>query len=81
MLIQKNHIFLLMKNWTKVVTSCLFIHSFNFAQTDTLLFENKMETELDTVIVEAARSGKSDLDIQNITDYQGNLFGIFSVRR
>jgi iron complex outermembrane receptor protein len=69
MLIQKNHIFLLMKNWTKVVTSCLFIHSFNFAQTDTLLFENKMETELDTVIVEAARSGKSDLDIPLSIDF------------
>jgi iron complex outermembrane receptor protein len=58
-----------MKNWTKVVTSCLFMQSFTFAQVDTLLFENEIETELDTVIVEAARSGKSDLDIPFSVDF------------
>ena len=47
----------------------VFSQSQNFSQTDTLPEKNEIKTELDTVIIEAARSGKSNLDIPFSVDF------------
>jgi iron complex outermembrane receptor protein len=67
-LVWKNHIFHFMKNLFAIFIVFLLLYSYNYAQTDTLQ-ENEIRTELDTVIIEAARSGKSDLDIPFSVDF------------
>ena len=57
-----------MKNLLKILTLFFLLQSFNFAQTDTLQ-SNGIRTELDTVIIEASRSGKSELDIPLSIDF------------
>ena len=57
-----------MKNLLIVFAFLFLSQSFNFAQTDTLQ-SNEIRTELDTVIIEASRSGKSELDIPLSVDF------------
>ena len=57
-----------MKNLLIVFAFLFLLQSFNFAQTDTLQ-SNEIRTELDTVIIEASRSGKSELDIPLSVDF------------
>ena len=66
--IQKKTIFHLMEKLLKIFTLLFLLQSFNFAQTDTLQ-SNGIRTELDTVIIEASRSGKSELDIPLSVDF------------
>jgi len=58
-----------MKNLLRIFAVFLLLQSFSIAQTDTPLQENEIKIELDTVIIEAARSGKSDLDIPFSIDF------------
>ena len=74
-----------MKNLLRIFAVFLLLQSFSIAQTDTLFRENEIKIVLDTVIIEAARSGKSDLDIPFSVDFinaeeitrgeQGRLLG------
>ena len=57
-----------MKNLLIVFAFLFLSQSFNFAQTETLQ-SNEIRTELDTVIIEASRSGKSELDIPLSVDF------------
>jgi iron complex outermembrane recepter protein len=57
-----------MKSFLRIFILLFLLQSFNFAQTDTLQ-SNGIRTELDTVIIEASRSGKSELDIPLSVDF------------
>jgi len=52
-----------MKTLLIVFLLFVFWQSQNFSQEDMAARENEIKTELDTVIIEAARSGKSEMDI------------------
>ena len=53
----------------KIFALSLLLQILNFAQTGTQPKQNEIKTELDTVIIEAARSGKSELDIPFSIDF------------
>jgi iron complex outermembrane receptor protein len=47
----------------------ILFYSFSVAQTDTLSLNDKIETELDTIIIEATRSGRADLGLPFNLDF------------